>query len=577
MANKDMKTIKFGQDSADTYVVTDSVARAGLNNKQDKLISGTNIKTVNNQSLLGSGNIDISGGGSYTLPIASSTTLGGIKVGSGLTINSNGVLSANGGGGSSSMLVIEPTTITYQQLNWSQILEKAFDINNIFGLYFSDKNPSNLLIDSTSNWTIENNDFSIAVSDTTVSVRVGETTTDLYSDGSWYPNSTFITDENLDTGIYYDIYEDNVQLTFMDKNSGSYVGIKLNNTVASSIKNIQNTDFLTSANYSDTLSDFIKKAGILCKQIIFDSTFENNLVNNASTFIGSFTSGGINLDPLNYQIVCYANQNSDSVYNSSAWVDSQTFFNGCSWNLSSYTLTYPKSWKMFIDDLSSYPLDGVSDNIVFVIQNGGEIILPSASDYANQVAEIKDTVNNVDLMIYSTGTEWKFASDVLQLSNDQYNEMPSKGSLYGISMSNRWVMAPDYGLPAKLNEYNSWTMPYDNVLQKKYNNEQWNIISGDNWLDSFSSYYYTVTNDNSTISLSVNSTVYLAQLFIDVSDVVPTITIADGSNVVYHQDGEGVSSLTFTENTYYRLTINSAYLSDNWVIFVDCQSYTKPV
>lgn len=31
--------------------------------KQDTLVSGTNIKTINNQSLLGSGNIDISGGG----------------------------------------------------------------------------------------------------------------------------------------------------------------------------------------------------------------------------------------------------------------------------------------------------------------------------------------------------------------------------------------------------------------------------------------------------------------------------------------------------------------------------------
>ena len=31
--------------------------------KQDKLVSGTNIKTINNQSLLGSGNIDIQGGG----------------------------------------------------------------------------------------------------------------------------------------------------------------------------------------------------------------------------------------------------------------------------------------------------------------------------------------------------------------------------------------------------------------------------------------------------------------------------------------------------------------------------------
>ena len=33
------------------------------NTKQDTLISGTNIKTINNQSLLGSGNITIQGGG----------------------------------------------------------------------------------------------------------------------------------------------------------------------------------------------------------------------------------------------------------------------------------------------------------------------------------------------------------------------------------------------------------------------------------------------------------------------------------------------------------------------------------
>lgn len=39
--------------------------------------------------------------GSYTLPTASSSTLGGIKVGSGLTINSSGVLSVSGGGGTS--------------------------------------------------------------------------------------------------------------------------------------------------------------------------------------------------------------------------------------------------------------------------------------------------------------------------------------------------------------------------------------------------------------------------------------------------------------------------------------------
>lgn len=36
------------------------------NNKQDELVSGTNIKTINNESILGSGNISISGGGTGT-------------------------------------------------------------------------------------------------------------------------------------------------------------------------------------------------------------------------------------------------------------------------------------------------------------------------------------------------------------------------------------------------------------------------------------------------------------------------------------------------------------------------------
>ena len=37
-----------------------------LGGKQDTLVSGTNIKTVNNQSLLGSGNISVGGGGGLT-------------------------------------------------------------------------------------------------------------------------------------------------------------------------------------------------------------------------------------------------------------------------------------------------------------------------------------------------------------------------------------------------------------------------------------------------------------------------------------------------------------------------------
>lgn len=60
------------------------------------------VKLVNGVTPDGSGNVTISvsgggsgGGGNYTLPTASGSTLGGVKVGSGLTINTSGVLSAD--------------------------------------------------------------------------------------------------------------------------------------------------------------------------------------------------------------------------------------------------------------------------------------------------------------------------------------------------------------------------------------------------------------------------------------------------------------------------------------------------
>lgn len=58
-------------DTATTYTKTetDNAITAATSTKQDTLVSGTNIKTINNQSILGEGNIDIqggSGGSSYT-------------------------------------------------------------------------------------------------------------------------------------------------------------------------------------------------------------------------------------------------------------------------------------------------------------------------------------------------------------------------------------------------------------------------------------------------------------------------------------------------------------------------------
>lgn len=46
-----------------------------VSGKQDALVSGTNIKTINNTSLLGSGNITIEGGGSDVAVMTTTATL----------------------------------------------------------------------------------------------------------------------------------------------------------------------------------------------------------------------------------------------------------------------------------------------------------------------------------------------------------------------------------------------------------------------------------------------------------------------------------------------------------------------
>ena len=46
-----------------TKTEVDNAITAATSTKQDTLVSGTNIKTINNESILGSGNIDIQGGG----------------------------------------------------------------------------------------------------------------------------------------------------------------------------------------------------------------------------------------------------------------------------------------------------------------------------------------------------------------------------------------------------------------------------------------------------------------------------------------------------------------------------------
>lgn len=106
-----------------TSAQTDTAISNATSGKQDTLVSGTNIKTINNQSLLGSGNIEIqggSGGGSYTAgnniditnDVISVTGLATIN-GSAITEGGNIVIQGGSGGGSN---IIEITQAEYDAL-----------------------------------------------------------------------------------------------------------------------------------------------------------------------------------------------------------------------------------------------------------------------------------------------------------------------------------------------------------------------------------------------------------------------------------------------------------------------------
>ena len=64
-------------DTATTYTKTetDNAITAATSTKQDTLVSGTNIKTINNESILGSGNITIQGGGGSGKAVSGGTNI----------------------------------------------------------------------------------------------------------------------------------------------------------------------------------------------------------------------------------------------------------------------------------------------------------------------------------------------------------------------------------------------------------------------------------------------------------------------------------------------------------------------
>ena len=84
-----------------------------------------------NFSNIGSGT---GGGGSYTLPVASASVLGGVKIGQGISIDQDGVISAQGGKNDIVLDVAEVDNMSYadRKVLWDEVYEKILAGHRIY-------------------------------------------------------------------------------------------------------------------------------------------------------------------------------------------------------------------------------------------------------------------------------------------------------------------------------------------------------------------------------------------------------------------------------------------------------------
>lgn len=120
--------------------VEGALSEAGnkIKNKQDKLVSGTNIKTINGESLLGNGDIEITGGGSIdTSNFATKTDLANkqnllvsgtnVKTINGQSILGYGNIEITSSGGSGTNF-----SVSYNEVNEELTITSTIENNIIY-------------------------------------------------------------------------------------------------------------------------------------------------------------------------------------------------------------------------------------------------------------------------------------------------------------------------------------------------------------------------------------------------------------------------------------------------------------
>ena len=251
-----VSTLETTVGNQDKAIVANAQAIQG---KQDKLVSGTNIKTINNQSLLGEGNISIESGTSITVDSALSDTSENPVQNKVITTKVNSLESSLESKANASDI---PTKVS-QLENDSQYQTKA-NVDTALADYAktSDVNSKNTLQDTA----IQNNADAIATINQTLATK---------ADTSAIP--TKVSQLENDSGF---ATTTNVSATYATKESVTALTAEVNNKANASdiptkVSQLENdSTYQTKANLDTALESYAKTSDVNSKNASQDEAIQ---------------------------------------------------------------------------------------------------------------------------------------------------------------------------------------------------------------------------------------------------------------------------------------------------------------
>ena len=225
-----------------------SMIDEAVSGKQDTLISGTNIKTINNESLLGSGNITIQGGGGGTVDETPIYTIWENEFrDASQSINARKAILVFQGDKS----ITTGTNVYVQILNKTsgQWFYPNATLNYVEGTYTKSQDDNNYLVVE---YNSEIEDFIVSVSDDYPNA--------ILSSVSFYSNKIKIESATIESGDISDVIETSVANIFGDLYSKDLTNVNMVSIELESPKNLRLASYKnngTNSGQSIKLDDLI--------------------------------------------------------------------------------------------------------------------------------------------------------------------------------------------------------------------------------------------------------------------------------------------------------------------------------